>query len=121
MSTRPERPYFNYKTIDIGLGTIGPNRNENFKNHIMHSERVTIDEETAKKINKALDTDSKIIAIGTTVLRCLESVYKKFGKLKQYEGETDLFIYPGYKLGVVDTLLTTVSYTHLTLPPNREV
>ena len=96
----------NYITLDIGLGTFGPIRNENFKNHIMHSERVSIDEETANKINKALDTDSKIIAIGTTVLRCLESVYKKFGKLKQYEGETDLFIYPGYKLGVVDTLLT---------------
>ena len=96
----------NYITLDIGLGTFGPIRNENFKNHIMHSERVSIDEETANKINIALDTDSKIIAIGTTVLRCLESVYKKFGKLKQYEGETDLFIYPGYKLGVVDTLLT---------------
>lgn len=96
----------NYITLDIGLGTFGPIRNENFKNHLMHSERVSIDEETANKINIALDTDSKIIAIGTTVLRCLESVYKKFGKLKQYEGETDLFIYPGYKLGVVDTLLT---------------
>ena len=96
----------NYITLDIGLGTFGPIRNENFKNHIMHSERVSIDEETANKINIALDTDSKIIAIGTTVLRCLESVYKKFGKLKQYDGETDLFIYPGYKFGVVDTLLT---------------
>ncbi len=96
----------NYITLDIGLGTFGPIRNENFKHHIMHSERVSIDEETANKINIALDTDSKIIAIGTTVLRCLESVYKKFGKLKQYEGETDLFIYPGYKLEVVDTLLT---------------
>ena len=64
----------NYITLDIGLGTFGPIRNENFKNHIMHSERVSIDEETANKINIALDTDSKIIAIGTTVLRCLESV-----------------------------------------------
>ena len=60
-----------YITLDIGLGTFEPIRNENFKHHIMHSETITINEETANKINIALDTDSKIIAIGTTVLRCL--------------------------------------------------
>ena len=95
-----------YITLDIGLGTFGPIRSENVKNHLMHSERISIDKEAAVKINRALNSGSKIIATGTTVLRCLESVYKRFGKLVQYEGETDLFIYPGYKFGVVDTLLT---------------
>ena len=95
-----------YITLDIGLGTFEPIRIDNFEHHVMHSETITINEETANKINKVLCSDSKIIAVGTTVLRCLESVYKKFSKLKAYKGETDLFIYPGYKFGIVDTLLT---------------
>ena len=95
-----------YITLDIGLGTFEPIRIDNFEHHVMHSETITINEETANKINKVLCSDSKIIAVGTTVLRCLESVYTKFSKLKAYKGETDLFIYPGYKFGIVDTLLT---------------
>ena len=74
--------------------------------HIMHKEKVSIDKKTADTINRVLESDSKVIAVGTTVLRCLESVYTKFNKIKPYEGETDLFIYPGYRFGIVDTLLT---------------
>ena len=93
-------------TLDIGLGTFAPIRAEEVKNHVMHSERVSIDKEAADKINRVLNSDSRVIAVGTTVLRCLESVYTKFNKIKPYEGETDLFIYPGYKFGIVDSLLT---------------
>ena len=95
-----------YITLDIGLGTFSPIRFENVEEHIMHKEKVSIDKKTADTINKVLESDSRVIAVGTTVLRCLESVYAKFNKIKPYEGETDLFIYPGYKFGIVDTLLT---------------
>ena len=57
----------------------------------------------------------RVIAVGTTVLRCLESVYTKFNKIQPYEGETDLFIYPGYKFGVVDSLLTNFHLPKSTL------
>ena len=57
-------------------------------------------------INRVIDSDARVIAVGTTVLRCLESVYTKFNKLQPYDGETDLFIYPGYRFGIVDSLLT---------------
>ena len=95
-----------YITLDIGLGTFSPIRSKNVKEHVMHQEKVSVDKKTADKINKVLESDSRVIAVGTTVLRCLESVYTKFNKIKPYEGETDLFIYPGYKFGIVDTLLT---------------
>ena len=93
-------------TLDIGLGTFAPIRIEEVKNHVMHSERVSVDKEVVDKINKVVNSDSRVIAVGTTVLRCLESVFTKFNKLKPYEGETDLFIYPGHKFGIVDSLLT---------------
>ena len=93
-------------TLDIGLGTFAPIRIEEVKNHVMHSERVSVDKEVADKINKVVNSDSRVIAVGTTVLRCLESVFTKFNKLMPYEGETDLFIYPGHKFGIVDSLLT---------------
>ena len=95
-----------YITLDIGLGTFSPIRFENVEEHVMHKEKVSVDKKTADRINKVLESDSRVIAVGTTVLRCLESVYTKFNKIKPYEGETDLFIYPGYKFGIVDTLLT---------------
>jgi len=95
-----------YITLDIGLGTFSPIRSENVEEHVMHQEKVSVDKKTADKINKVLESDSRVIAVGTTVLRCLESVYTKFNKIQPYEGETDLFIYPGYKFGIVDSLLT---------------
>jgi S-adenosylmethionine:tRNA ribosyltransferase-isomerase len=93
-------------TLEIGLGTFAPIRIENIEDHVMHSERVSIDKKTVDIINKVLESDSRVIAVGTTVLRCLESVHAKFNELKPYEGETDLFIYPGYKFRIVDSLLT---------------
>ncbi len=95
-----------YITLDIGLGTFSPIRFENIEDHVMHKEKVSIDKSTADRINKTLDSHSRVIAVGTTVLRCLESVYTKFNKLQPYEGEIDLFIYPGYRFGIVDSLLT---------------
>ena len=95
-----------YITLDIGLGTFSPIRSANIEEHVMHQEKVSLDKKTADRINKVLGSDSRIIAVGTTVLRCLESVYTKFNKIQAYEGETDLFIYPGYKFGIVDSLLT---------------
>ena len=93
-------------TLDIGLGTFAPIRIENIEDHVMHSERVSIDKKTVDIINKVLESNSRVIAVGTTVLRCLESVHAKFNELKPYEGETDLFTYPGHKFRIVDSLLT---------------
>ena len=95
-----------YITLDIGLGTFSPIRFENVEEHVMHQEKVSVNQKTADAINKVLESDSRVIAVGTTVLRCLESVYTKFNKMRPYEGETDLFIYPGHKFGIVDSLLT---------------
>ena len=95
-----------YITLDIGLGTFSPIRFENVEEHVMHKEKVSVDKKAADKINKVHESDSRVIAVGTTVLRCLESVYTKFNKIRPYAGETDLFIYPGYKFGIVDSLLT---------------
>ena len=95
-----------YITLDIGLGTFSPIRFENVEEHVMHQEKVSVNQKTADTINKVLESDSRVIAVGTTVLRCLESVYTKFNKMRPYEGETDLFIYPGHKFGIVDSLLT---------------
>ena len=95
-----------YITLDIGLGTFSPIRSENVEDHLMHKEKVSIDRSTADIINRVIDSDARVIAVGTTVLRCLESVYAKFNKLQPYDGETDLFIYPGYRFGIVDSLLT---------------
>ena len=93
-------------TLDIGLGTFKPITSEEITHHKMHSERIYLSEETSEKINKTLSSKSKIISVGTTCLRCLESIYKEFGEIKPYEGETDIFIYPGFEFKAVDMLIT---------------
>jgi S-adenosylmethionine:tRNA ribosyltransferase-isomerase len=94
-------------TLDIGLGTFKPIKEKDIRNHKIHQERINLSKETIKKIEETKSSGSKVIAVGTTALRCLEAVAEyNNGKLVPYSGETDLYIYPGFNFKVVDSLIT---------------
>ncbi len=100
-----------YVTLHVGLGTFRSVKTENILEHKMHSEYYEIDEENANIISNA----SRIVAVGTTTVRTLESVYKKFGEIKADADSTDIFIYPGYKFNVIDALITNFHLPESTL------
>jgi len=95
-----------YVTLYVGIGTFKPIACENVLDHKMHKERYELPAETINAIKIVKDSGRKVIAVGTTVVRVLEGVYKKYNKLKAGSGDVDLFIYPGFKFNVVDNLLT---------------
>lgn len=102
-------------TLHIGLGTFKPMDTEDILEHHMHSEFYIMDEETAKKLNQAKKEGRRIIAIGTTSTRVLESVMKKYGTFKACMEETDIFIYPGYQFDAIDALITNFHLPKSTL------
>ena len=108
-------------TLHVGLDTFMPVRVEQIDRHTIHSEWCRMDGEVIKTINRARVAGGRIVAVGTTTVRVLEtaSANSSSGPMKSFDGYTDLFIYPGYNFSVVDAV--SVSYTHLTLPTNREV
>jgi S-adenosylmethionine:tRNA ribosyltransferase-isomerase len=91
--------------LDVGLDTFRPIHEEEVENHRLHSERVSLDEEACDVINTTRSEGRRVIAVGTTVVRALESSFED-GKVKPGSGYTELFIYPGFEFGVVDCLLT---------------
>jgi len=101
-------------TLHVGLGTFLPVRTENIEEHKMHSEYFYIDDNSAKKIEEAKKAGKKIIAVGTTSVRTLESAWID-GKLKRGENKTSIFIYPGYKFNVVDAIFTNFHTPESTL------
>ncbi|WP_190600543.1 tRNA preQ1(34) S-adenosylmethionine ribosyltransferase-isomerase QueA [Candidatus Vesicomyidisocius sp. SY067_SCS001] len=94
-----------FVTLHIGSGTFTPIRTDNIKNHIMHSEMFEISQVTVDRINLTKANGGRIIAVGTTTVRVLESSMKN-GKLIAQSGETDIFIYPSYQFRIVDSLIT---------------
>ncbi len=102
-------------TLHVGLGTFRPVKEDDINNHIMHSEYYELDAENAKIINEARSAGKRIISVGTTSTRVLESVYQKNEKIIEDSGNTDIFIYPGYKFKVVDALLTNFHLPESTL------
>lgn len=92
--------------LDVGLGTFQSIKTENLEDHQIHAEKIYISEETAKRINEAKKNGKRVVAVGTTTLRVLESVANNDGTIKSFVGETKLFITPGYKFKIVDALLT---------------
>lgn len=102
-------------TLHVGLGTFRPVKESIITNHKMHSEFYTINKETADRINIAKKNNRRIIAVGTTSLRALESSCGSDGLVRPYKGETNIFIYPGYKFKVVDSLITNFHLPESTL------
>ena len=102
-------------TLHVGIGTFRPVKVENVEEHSMHSEHYYIKSEDAEKINKAKREGHKIIAVGTTSCRVLESVADENGFVKEIEGDTSIFIYPGYQFKCIDNLITNFHLPESTL------
>ena len=104
-----------YVTLDVGIGTFRPVKCENILEHQMDSEAFEISEETAELINRAKAQGKKIVAVGTTTVRTLESAYKIYGEIKACKSASNLFIYPPYEFKVVDKLITNFHLPKSTL------
>jgi S-adenosylmethionine:tRNA ribosyltransferase-isomerase len=104
-----------YVTLHVGLGTFRPVKVENLEEHKMHSEYYTINEEACNIINRARAGGNRIVAVGTTSCRVLETSGDDSGCVSPGSGNTDIFIYPGYKFKVVDTMITNFHLPESTL------
>ncbi len=102
-------------TLHVGLGTFRPVKVEKIEEHHMHSEFYRIEQEEAEKINRARETGHRVIAVGTTSCRTLESAADENGHLEAGSGWTDIFIYPGYRFKCVDALITNFHLPQSTL------
>ncbi len=102
-------------TLHVGLGTFRPMDTEKIEDHEMHAEVYHMPKETADILNKARAEGRRIVAIGTTDVRTLESVWNRFGRFEECSGETRLFIYPGYEYHAVDAILTNFHLPKSTL------
>lgn len=102
-------------TLHVGLGTFRPVKVENILEHHMHSEFFVIEESEAYKINKAKETGHRVISVGTTSCRTLESAATSDGRIKASSGWTDIFIYPGYSFKLIDGLITNFHLPESTL------
>ena len=102
-------------TLHVGIGTFRPVKVENIEEHDMHSEHYYIKHEDAEKINNTKKNGGRIIAVGTTSCRVLESVADEKGFVKETEGDTSIFIYPGYKFKCIDGLITNFHLPQSTL------
>ncbi len=102
-------------TLHVGIGTFRPVKVENIEDHNMHSEHYYIKQEDAEKINKTKKNGGRIISVGTTSCRVLESVADENGFVKEVEGDTSIFIYPGYKFKCIDCLITNFHLPESTL------
>ena len=102
-------------TLHVGIGTFRPVKEENIEEHDMHTEHYYIKKEDAEKINNARKNGGRIIAVGTTSCRVLESVADENGMVKEVEGDTSIFIYPGYEFKGIDALITNFHLPKSTL------
>ncbi len=102
-------------TLHVGIGTFRPVKVENVEEHHMHTEHFYIKKEDVKKINKTKQNGGRIIAVGTTSCRVLESISDENGLVKETEGDTGIFIYPGYKFKCIDGLITNFHLPESTL------
>ena len=102
-------------TLHVGIGTFRPVKEENIEDHDMHTEHYYIKKEDAEKINNTRKNGGRIIAVGTTSCRVLESVADENGMVKEVEDDTNIFIYPGYKFKCIDGLITNFHLPESTL------
>jgi len=101
--------------LHVGLGTFRPVKEDNILDHLMHKESYSISQSSAEMINQARKNGGRIIAVGTTSVRTLESAADETGSVKASQGETDIFIYPGYQFKAVDALITNFHLPESTL------
>ena len=101
--------------LHVGLGTFRPVKEDNIQNHEMHSEYFEISQEVADKVNKAKREGHRVIAVGTTSCRVLESIADENGMVEATERDTSIFIYPGYKFKCIDALITNFHLPESTL------
>lgn len=104
-----------YVTLHVGLGTFRPVNTENILEHHMHSEYYELNDKAVKILNDTKEKGKKIIVVGTTSVRVLETVMSKYGELVPCSGFTDIFIYPGYEFKIVDNLITNFHLPKSTL------
>ena len=104
-----------FVTLHVGLGTFRPVKVEDIDDHVMHSEYYELDEENAKIINDTKERGDRVIAVGTTSTRTLETIGSKDGRVRPQSGWTDIFIFPGYKFNIVDSLITNFHLPESTL------
>ncbi len=104
-----------YVTLHVGLGTFRPVQVENILEHKMHTEYYEMSKETAQVLNQTKANGHKIIAVGTTSVRTLETIMTKYDEFRESSGNTDIFIYPGYKFKAIDYLITNFHLPKSTL------
>ena len=104
-----------YITLHVGLGTFRPVSVEDVTNHKMHSEFYQMDKITAQVLNEAKKNNNRIISVGTTSTRTLETIMNLYGEFKKCSGWTDIFIYPGYKFKAINSLITNFHLPKSTL------
>ncbi|MDS1003657.1 tRNA preQ1(34) S-adenosylmethionine ribosyltransferase-isomerase QueA [Clostridium sporogenes] len=104
-----------FLTLHVGLGTFRPVKVEDIQDHVMHSEYYKMDPKTAEIINTTKENGGRVIAVGTTSCRTLETIGDEEGKVREQSGWTDIFVYPGYKYKVVDALITNFHLPQSTL------
>ncbi len=104
-----------YVTLHVGLGTFRPVQEENILDHKMHTEYYEMSKETAKILTSTHKNHKKIIAVGTTSVRTLETIMTKYGEFRECTGNTDIFIYPGYEFKAIDYLITNFHLPKSTL------
>ncbi|MCM8710435.1 tRNA preQ1(34) S-adenosylmethionine ribosyltransferase-isomerase QueA [Clostridium sp. SYSU_GA19001] len=104
-----------FVTLHVGLGTFRPVKTEKVEEHLMHSEYYVMTKETAEIINKTKESGKRVIAVGTTSNRTLETIADEQGRVREQTGWTDIFIYPGYKFKIVDALITNFHLPESTL------
>lgn len=104
-----------FVTLHVGLGTFRPVSVEDVNNHKMHSEFYSMDEKTANVLNLAKKNKNRIISVGTTSTRTLETIINLYDEFKECSGSTEIFIYPGYKFKAIDALITNFHLPKSTL------
>lgn len=104
-----------YVTLHVGLGTFRPVQEENILDHKMHTEYYEMSSETANILKETKKNNKKIIAVGTTSVRTLETIMTKYNEFRECTGTTDIFIYPGYKFKAIDFLITNFHLPKSTL------
>ena len=102
-------------TLHVGLGTFRPVKVDNIEEHHMHTEWYSVSEETARRIRETKQAGHRVIAVGTTSCRTLESMWQAHGEICPCEGETDIFMYPGFEFKVIDGLITNFHLPESTL------